>query len=439
MMMKFLLNHFRTMMLQKTRRVMSTAVAGTRNLSILTQGDYKAVNGLYINGIKNLSVRSNIPTFQMDAPRFLDFKRNICNIDSFTKNFNESSHRKRVGNLENVSEIRENIEAKFRESGIDKLFYEDLENLLLMAENQTHLEIVANVSQAFFEDSYRLDASQKTAIVTKFIYTCYNLNEIEMAKHLWNQSYIDLHRGKWLSIFYYSWLFDNGNYKEIVDDYSRISDEAKVNYEPLSLVIVAALAKIETKEAFQQMCDIQDKVSSTVKDRSRTYVLCSWVAYKLGNLGLAYDILTRPNVKSSGWLIDNMKLALLIEVNKINEATILLRTMLKNANDYPRQRGIRLCHDTMKKYTDSLRTTNEEELKKDAINICQELDAKADIVESSLEDMIFTRIRLRKEFDKEFHNKRETSRDRNTMRENVHVTEENPRKKEFKTSGLPYN
>merc|ERR1719322_819180 len=131
--------------------------------------------------------------------------------------------------------------------------------------------------------------------------------KIEMAKQLWNQSFIDLHKGKWLSIFYYSWLFDNGNYQEIVDNYSKISDEAKVNYEPLSLVILAALAKTETKEAFQQMCDIQDKFSNIGNNKSRTCVLCSWVAYKLGNLGLAYDILTRPNVHLSGWLIDNMK------------------------------------------------------------------------------------------------------------------------------------
>ena len=426
------------MMLQKTRCLMSTAVAGTRSLSLVSRDDYKAVNGLNIKGIKKLSFRSNIPTFQINTPRFLDFKRNICNIDTFTKSFNEASERKRVGNFENVSEMRENIEAKFREAGIDKLFYEDLENLLFIAENQTHLEMVANVSQAFFEDNYRLDASQKTSIVTKFIYTCYNLNEIEMAKQLWNQSFIDLHKGKWLSIFYYSWLFDNGNYQEIVDNYSKISDEAKVNYEPLSLVILAALAKTETKEAFQQMCDIQDKFSNIGNNKSRTCVLCSWVAYKLGNLGLAYDILTRPNVHLSGWLIDNMKLALLLEVDKISEATILLRTMLKNANDYPRQREITLCHDTMKKYTDTVRATNEEELKKDAINICQELDAKANIVESSLEEMVFTRIRLRKEVDKKFYNKRESSRDRNKMRENVRVPEENSRK-DFETSGLPYN
>merc|ERR1719323_748813 len=78
----------------------------------------------------------------------------------------------------------------------------------------------------------------------------------------------------------------------------------------------------------------------------------------------------------------------------------------------------------MKKYTYTVRATNEEELKKDAINICQELDAKANIVESSLEEMVFTRIRLRKEVDKKFYNKRESSRDRNKMRENVRVPEE---------------
>merc|ERR1719400_1695878 len=119
---------------------------------------------------------------------------------------------------------------------------------------------------------------------------------IEMAKHLWNQSYIDLHKGKWVNIFYYSWLFENGNYKEIVDHYSKIPDEERVNLEPLSLVILAALAKIETKEALDQMCIIREK--SSYVNKIRSFMFSSWVAYKLKNYGLAYDLLTRANLKT---------------------------------------------------------------------------------------------------------------------------------------------
>ena len=414
-------------------------MAGTRNLSAVSLGDYKQVNWSYMHGIKNLSFRSKIPIVKVNTLQFLDPKRNICNIDAFTKRFNEQVECKNAY-FDNKSEMRENIEAKFREAGIEKLFYEDIDNLLFIVENKTHLETVINVSQAFLEDDYRLDASQKTAFATKLIYSCYNLDEIEMAKHLWNQSYIDLHKGKWLNIFYYSWLFENGNYKEIVDHYSKIPDEERVNLEPLSLVILAALAKIETKEALDQMCIIREKSSYVNKIRSFTF--SSWVAYKLKNYGLAYDLLTRANLKTRGLTIDNLKLAILVEVDKINEATIFLRTMLTDANDNP-QRRLTICHDTMKTYTDAIRKTNDEELKEDAIRICQELDAKANLVESSLEEMIFRKVDLRYKFksdeDKKFHKKPENSRDRNEMRRNVRVQEDNPRKNDFRTNGLPYN
>jgi len=258
-----------------------------------------------------------------------------------------------------------------------------------------------------------------------------------MAKRLWNQKYLDLYKGKWLNIFYYSWLFENGNYIEIVDDYSKIPDETKVNLEPLSLVIIAALAKIETKEAFDQMCIIRDKLK--YGNQTRSIIFSSWVAYKLRNYGLAYDLLARSNVNSSrqrGFtIINNMKLAILVELGKINEATILLRKILKDANDNPRLR-ITICHDTMKKYTDAIRKTNEEHLKKDAIHICQELDSEANL-EFSLEEMIFRKVKIAKDGDKNIPHKQENSRERNEMRKGVQ--EDNPRKKDFKTSGLPYN
>merc|ERR1719295_1030351 len=88
-----------------------------------------------------------------------------------------------------------------------------------------------------------------------------------------------------------------------------------------------------------------------------------------------------------------MKLAILLEVEKIDEVTIFLRKLLKFANDYP-NRKIIICFDIMKKYTDAIKKRNDQEFTSNAVQICQELDAKTDLSDLQLEELVFAKLKI---------------------------------------------
>ena len=387
--------------------VMPNVMTGTRNISVLTWHDNKSAKESCTSSKRLLSYWSSLPIFNVTTLHSLDSKRNIYSLEDLTKD--KCKHLERVkARLDNISEMRESIETNFRESGISKLFNRDLENLLLIAENKNHLEVVADIMGAFFEDDYRLSASQKTSHIHDFLHVCHRLNEIDTAKEFWNQNNVDKLAGKWTTIFYFSYLFENGHYKVIIEDYKKLSEQAKDDLEPLSVIVLAALAKIETKEVIKQMFDILDKryKEHSINNKNLSASLCSWVAYKLKNFGLAYDTLTSRLDENFSYNYEfkgvndevnnrgvNMKLAILLEVEKIDEVTIFLRKLLKFANDYP-NRKIIICFDIMKKYTDAIKKRNDQEFTSNAVQICQELDAKTDLSDLQLEELVFAKQKI---------------------------------------------
>ena len=374
--------------------LMPNVMTGTRNISALNwYGDKSAKESCTSYG-KPLSYWSSMPTFNVNTLHSLGSKRNIYSSEDLTKDFCLHYQRTKA-RLKNISEMRESIETNFRESGITKLCNRDLEDLLLIAENKNHLIVVADIIRAFFEDHHRLNATQKASHVGNFLRLCHTLNEIDVARQFYNQNNTYTFGITWTKIFYFSYLFENGHYNEIIENYTKLSDQVKDNLEPLSLVLLAALAKIETKAALEQMCDILDKryEAYSFNHKSLSASLCSWVAYKLKNFGFAYDILNSRCNKDTVYYekgVNNMQLAILLELEKIDEATIFLRKLLKFANDYPNQKIV-ICFDIMKKYTDAIKKRNEQEFTTNAIQICQELDANTDLTDLSLEELVFAK------------------------------------------------
>ena len=374
----------------------------TRNITALTWHCNKSAKESCTSSGRPISYWSRILTVNANALHSLDSKRDIYSLEDLTKDFCEHQERSKA-RFDNMSEMRESIETNFRESGITKLLNRDLENLILIAENKKHLEVVADIISAFFEDNYRLNAVQKASLIANFLHLCHRLNELDISKEFWNQNNINelgLEDFKWTRIFYFSYLFENGHYKEIIEYYNKLSDQAKDDVEPLSVVVLAALAKIETKAALEQMCDILDKrfEEYSINHKSLSASLCSWVAYKLKNFGFAYDILISRVDENMPQLdrfkgVNNMKLAILLEIEKIDEVTIFLRKLLRSANDNPNRKMI-ICFNVMKKYTDAIKKRNEQKFTTNAIQICQELDAKTELTDLPLEELVFAKLTI---------------------------------------------
>ena len=304
-------------------------------------------------------------------------------------------------------ELRDRIETNFRESGINKLFAEDLLNILIRAEDAKHLQLIFDIIRTFLEDDCRLDVTERVSLVSTFLSMCIHLNELDTAKIFWNQSSIELYKRRWMTLKYYAFLYNNGGYDEIVDEYDkkmvRLNETRIPNmFEPHSVVVLAALARLGTNEALGKMLNIIDKQSLRDKALKRkSIVLCSWTAFKLNNLGRAYDLLT-SKLKYGGLFDDgdygvyNLKLAILVDTGRLQEASVLLHSLLnrKAYNDSKTFRNVTICYDTMKRYTNAIKEQKEEDFIKDAIRICQAIDERANLTEFSLEEIIFQPIHL---------------------------------------------
>ena len=112
---------------------------------------------------------------------------------------------------------------------------------------------------------------------------------------------------------------------------------------------------------------------------------------------MAYDLLTsKLKYGRNHYGVYNLELAILIDSGRLQEASVLLRTLLKRKayNDSKAFRKVTICYDTMKRYTDAIKEQKEKASKKDAIFICQALDERANLKECSLEEIIFEPIHL---------------------------------------------
>ena len=135
----------------------------------------------------------------------------------------------------------------------------------------------------------------------------------------------------------------------------------------------------------------------------RSILLCSWVAFKLNNFGMAYDLLTSKH-KYGGMNMDyygvyNLKLAILVDTGRLQEASVLLHTLLnqKAYKDPEAFRNITICYDTMQRYTNAIKEHKEEDFTKDAIRICQAIEERGNLTVRSLEEIVFHPIRWQHE------------------------------------------
>jgi len=213
-------------------------------------------------------------------------------------------------------------------------------------------------------------------------------------------------------VYYYTTLYNHGKFKDIIEDYDKMTNQEQRNMEPLSLIVTAALGRMGTKEALHQMCSMVKNTSLNPGFKARSIALCSYVAYNLKELGLAFDLCNSWR-QNSRKVITNVKLAILIEAGKLEEATMFLKSL--KTNDSAKKRTAFLCFETMKKYTDAVKESNNEELTKDAISVCEMLDKY--LMELKLEEMVFEPINI-------FRQKEEKGR---------------PSNEKQKVSGLRYN
>ena len=219
----------------------------------------------------------------------------------------------------------------FNEYGIRNMLISDLYRMADDAETEDDLLLVVNVLRNFLKSSCAIsqDFSQ---IVTRMLDVCFVLNSVKAANEMWHDPELSPFLiGDKPRLRYMVLLYNNGHY-------SSLAQLAKENPQcvvfPQSHVILAALYKIGTREAFElaKTCfyvqNIWPKRGDFHRGR-RSTLLYAFFAYRMGELAHAYEVLNNPIFRrGQNNLSMNIQLQILADMGRFQDALLLIRNRL---------------------------------------------------------------------------------------------------------------
>ena len=383
---------------------------------------------------RNISiVTSAFHNPQIGSSHQLQIKRNLfSDVDHRLDDFRKHVERNKLL-MHDVDELRNFVDSSFSKSGIKNIFIEELRNVLLLSDTENHLSNIFPVIVEFLKDNYRLAVEEKTELLSIFIAQSIIHQSIALARSIWNLE--DAKNYKSINAYkkYYTFLYEQEYYEEIVRDFER-DNSTKIEMKNSSfVVVVASLCKIGNESALNKLSELMfsnelslarhemgagneksggedslNKLSESISSpkcgfhecETRTVCMYAWLALKLENYGLAYDIMNKCAVKTS--LTENILLSIFTESGRLNDAMLYLRTkndrfhsFRSKSNDVRDLKGTNdgkfwINFETMKKLTDKIKNEGNEDLTNEFVLLCRDLDESAHMLDGSLEDMVFS-------------------------------------------------
>ena len=338
-------------------------------------------------------------TFLIHRPT-LEIRRTIFSDEYLGVDFYGRISSKVKLSMSDEDGFKSNMANIFDVSGLQSIFTDDIVKLIDLASDDKDFDLIKNILLECMRDDYRSGSCHKP--ICHFFVQCLRLSKVEQAKLFWSDEQVrksgvlDLHsvRLNYLTLLYRTELYD-----DLVSAYSTFKN---TNLDEATIA-VAALSRIGTPAAFATATEIlrQPSTSGVGHYRSsngRIAPLYSMFAYKVGQYGLAFDVLTKASSRP-GKLSTNLKILIMSEVGRLNDALLLIRSELlpprdsKNEqNEHTSPRKAIVCLEVMKKLTNAVRDKNDAELSRELTSLCKALDGSAILSEGSLEEMIYEPI-----------------------------------------------
>ncbi len=278
--------------------------------------------------------------------------------------------------------LKENIKTNLSNSHVQKIFSQDVKQLMSLASSEDDLNLIGEVIKAKLEDGVNHPKELERRI-SNFFALCSIFNSVSFASDLWNSAELErnsAYKSRMTQVRYLQLLYDNDLHVEVADfATSDCDDEANFS---TNLLIMASLAKMGTKEAFEKAKVVMKKDNFKSLRRIGLY---SYLATKCGHHAFAFDLI--DHFKSD--LAANLKLWILIEADRIDEALEFIR---ESCLDKPQISFV--CLNLMEELADVIRKThgNSSETAKDFTDLCLKLENAVSMSEKTVEDLLFSRI-----------------------------------------------
>jgi len=373
------------------------------NLSIFTLRR-AVINQLRNKCHKNLACSSwpgnicPLTTVQM-RPIYSDSFIHLDTLKSYLK-------RQKAKAVPNKGRVETSLRTAVEDQNTKSLFFhDDLTTFNLVVENRDDLNLwreVLKVAIAEINEDANQQPRRDPALVNNqvinYFRRCISIDQLEAAALLWENPAYQKQWGHQLckaNLIYFVFLYRRQKYKELIDAILPIMNEsdklAKVfNAERRIYDTLALAALVKMNDAANSLpigrTIYQKAIAAGFQGRNRSTLLLSLMAYQCGENAEAYDLLTFQGAPTNNmWY--NLRLAVLTASDRGEEALQLLgEDFLKNSR---KSRKV-LCYDVMNKLVDVV--GKDQEQKADFTRICKELDSKASLVETSLEDLILSPI-----------------------------------------------
>ena len=269
--------------------------------------------------------------------------------------------------IEHVDDYRDRVLSEFQKNGAGKMSQIVVENLLYVANNAGHLESILDIMLYTFEQKQNDKTYDCRFVLSIYLNQCIVLKApSSMVKKLMNNPFNQKFISQKGLKRYYEILYENKDFQDIVDDITRRSDKNTDDLWTFDLkrgslqswVVlfhVAALARIGTNESLEKISKMEYQFQQDTYNNMRVKAIYSWLAYKKGNLDLAYDMISyRRNPKGFHRFYFNLELAFLLETENIEEMILRLERLSSSVervlcNKNPRLGHIMLCIDIMLK------------------------------------------------------------------------------------------
>jgi tetratricopeptide (TPR) repeat protein len=207
---------------------------------------------------------------------------------SFRQKRQKESHAK-AG--QNSVKIKDNFLKSYEQKGIKGLRRNDILNFMDLSEGEKDMANLSRVVEDFFVNAG--DPKQKQNLLTACINTCYLRGDVKYSRTMSEGTFFQTFDKNPMAVLTQFQLeYDYGHYQELVDKYKQLT---KVKNAAQMTIVMAALCKIGTPEAYKQATEFQADEFLIPKDvdSSRALELFAWFSIQMGHYDTALETLKK--------------------------------------------------------------------------------------------------------------------------------------------------
>jgi hypothetical protein len=243
------------------------------------------------------------------------------------------------------------------------------------------------------------DPKQKLNLLAACIKTCYLRGDVKYSKLLSEGTFFQTFEKSPMAVLnHFQLLYDHGHYQELVEKYKKL---AKVGNAVYMTIVMAALCKIGTPEAYKQATEFRADEFLIPKevDSSRAFEFFAWFSIQTGHYDAALETLKKKeqptnaseklkSVKASSKIRKNVILTALVKSGKVDICLSEISNELRNYSKF----GFKPVYpsDLIQGLAEAVK--HDEKLREKYKELQKDLEEKGTVEKATVEELVFRPI-----------------------------------------------